>query len=162
MAFEERFPVFDNCKNVLNNELEECFYTEIQKHIFSNFKVPEKYKDNFKGEIKVLFEVDAKGVFNIIYINALDPELVQEVKAVFEKFPKIEPATFNGKPTYCRYTISIQIPLLSPEAIKTFSKRTNGLEEISKKKPTELESLVYKKYNSPELKNKLKNPFSHS
>ena len=161
-AFEERFPVFDTCKDLLNNELEDCFYNEIQQNIFSNFKVPEKYQNNFKGEIKVLFEVDVNGVFNIIYVNAIDEELVKEVKVVFGKFPKIQPPTFNGKPTYSRYTIAIQIPLLSPEAIKAFSKTSNGLEMISKKKPTELESLVYKKYNSPELKSNLNIPFSHS
>ena len=161
-AFEERFPVFDTCKDLLNNELEDCFYNEIQQNIFSNFKVPEKYQNNFKGEIKVLFEVDVNGVFNIIYVNAIDEELVKEVKVVFGKFPKIQPPTFNGKPTYSRYTIAIQIPLLSPEAIQAFSKTSNGLEMISKKKPTELESLVYKKYNSPELKSNLNIPFSHS
>ncbi len=160
-AFEERFPIFDKCNGLIDSELENCFYDQIQEFVFINFKVPEKYKNNFKGEIKVLFEVDANGAFKVIYANAIEEDLVKEVNAVFEKFPKIHPPTFAGKATYARYTLTFQIPLLSPQEIRSSVKLLNGLSE-KKKEPTELERLVLKKYESPELKSNLNIPFSHS
>ena len=68
-----RFPVFSSCENLENQELQNCFYTEVQDFVFQNFVVPEDLvRNNFKGNVKVLFEVNAEGVFKVIYVNAVD------------------------------------------------------------------------------------------
>jgi hypothetical protein len=159
---DERFPVFSTCKNFHGQDLENCFYTEVQQLVYHNFKVPEKLKQSqYNGIVKVLFEVDAAGKFKILFVNSNNEDLIAETKRVFGNFPNIEPPTYNGNPTYSKFNLSIAIPLLSPEEIaaKVLAKKENinineGL--------TELDSIVYKKFDNPQFKSHLSIPFSHS
>jgi len=159
----EQFPVFPSCENLEAKNLENCFYKEVQDFVYHNFQIPENLKQtNYKGEVKVLFEVDANGEFKIIYINAINDELSEETKRVFGKFPKIKPSTYNGKPTYSKYTISIELPLKSAEQIASEALAAAEILRPIEKPMTELDSLVYKKYNNPEFESHLNIPFSHS
>lgn len=159
----ERFPVFPSCIPLEEKELESCFYEEVQEFVFQNFVIPENLMQNhFKGNVKVLFEVDQNGVFKVIYVNALDEELIQEAKRVFAKLPKILAATYNGKPTYSKYNITIEIPLKSPETIAAEAVARAEIVQNNTKQLTELDSIVYKKYRSPEYDSHLNVPFSHS
>ena len=161
-----RFPVFPKCKDLDTASLEKCFYNEVQDFVFQNFVVPENLvKNNFQGNVKVLFEVDEKGDFKVIYVNAVDEALVQEAKRVFGKFPKIEPSTYNGNPAYSKYNITINIPLKSVAQMAaeadTAAKET-VVKNAGTKKLTELDSIVYKKFDNPQFKSHLNIPFSHS
>jgi hypothetical protein len=159
----ERFPVFLNCEKRENKELESCFYNEVQDFVFQNFVVPENLiENNFQGSVKVLFEVDANGIFKVIYVNAIDEELLKEAKRVFAKFPKITPSTYNGRPVYSKYNITISIPLKSTETRASEALVRAEIIQSSKKQLTELDSIVYKKYNNPEYSSHLNIPFSHS
>ncbi|MBB6386049.1 hypothetical protein HNP35_001129 [Flavobacterium notoginsengisoli] len=159
----EMFPVFLNCENLDGKKLENCFYKEVQDFVFSNFQIPENLKEKkYKGEVKVLFEVDATGEFKVIYVSAASEELSEEAKRVFGKFPKIKPSTYNGKPTYSKYTISIDIPLKSSEQIAAEALAAAEILKPIEKPMTELDSIVYKKYNNPEFDSHLNIPFSHS
>jgi hypothetical protein len=159
----EQFPVFPNCENLQSKDLENCFYKEVQDFVFHNFEVPQKLKEsNYKGEVKVLFEVDEKGQFKVIYVNAANDELVQESKRVFGVFPIIKPSTYNGKPTYSKYTITIGIPLKSADQMAQEALAASQILQPEKKPMTELDSIVYKKYNNPEFESHLNIPFSHS
>jgi len=159
----EQFPVFPNCENLQSKELENCFYKEVQDFVFHNFEVPQTLKEsNYKGEVKVLFEVDEKGEFKVIYVNAVNDELVQESKRAFGAFPKIKPSTYNGKPTYSKYTITINIPLKSADQIAEEALAASQILKPKEKPMTELDSMVYKKYNNPEFDSHLNIPFSHS
>ena len=159
----EQFPVFPNCENLQSKKLENCFYKEVQDFVFQNFEVPENLKQaNYKGEVKVLFEVDANGEFKVIYVNAGNDALSEEAKRVFGKFPKIKPSTYNGKPTYSKYTISIDIPLKSADQIAEEALAAAQILKPVEKPMTELDSIVYKKYNNPEFESHLNIPFSHS
>src|SRR6187402_1500366 len=159
---DERFPVFSNCKNLQAEELKNCFYNEVQQYVYHNFKVPEKLQQsNYKGLVKVLFEVDATGAFKVLYVNSNNEELIAETKRVFNGFPIIGPPTYAGNPTYSKFNINIDIPLLSPEQIATaaLAKKENinvneGL--------TELDSIVYKRFDNPQFTSHLAIPFSHS
>jgi hypothetical protein len=159
----ERFPVFPNCENLEAKSLENCFYNEVQDFVFQNFVVPENLvQNNFKGNIKVLFEVDKNGVFKVIYVNAVDDALIKETKRVFAKFPKIKPSTYNGNPAFSQYNITISIPLKS---IEQMASEAIVAAEVIKAKPkqlTELDSIVYKKFNNPQFESHLNIPFSHS
>ncbi|SEP32921.1 protein involved in gliding motility RemB [Flavobacterium sp. CF108] len=159
----EQFPIFPHCENLQSKNLENCFYREVQNFVYDNFQIPENLKqNNYKGEVKVLFEVDANGEFKVIYVNAADDLLVEEAKRVFGKFPKIKPSTYNGKPTYSKYTISIDIPLKSADQIAAEALAASEIEKPIEKPMTELDSIVYKKYNMPEFESHLNIPFSHS
>lgn len=160
----ERFPVFNGCENLEGTNLENCFYNKVQKFVFQNFVVPENLvQSNFRGEVKILFEVDAKGLFKVIYVNAVDENLISEAKRVFLKLPKISPSTYNGRAVYSRYNITIAIPLLDPDVIT--KQQDVVATTMLKQKPkqlTELDSIVSNKYDSPELTSSLRIPFSHS
>ncbi|KQX12122.1 energy transducer TonB [Flavobacterium sp. Root420] len=159
----EQFPVFPNCENLESKKLENCFYKEVQDFVFQNFQVPENLKQtNYQGEVKVLFEVDATGVFKVIYVNAANDALSEEAKRVFGQFPQIKPSTYNGRPTYSKYTISIGIPLKSTEQIASEALAAAEILKPVEKPMTELDSIVYKKYNNPEFESHLNIPFSHS
>ena len=159
----ERFPVFSNCINLQSKELESCFYNQVQDFVFENFEVPENLKqNNFQGEIKVLFEVDINGVFKVIYADAAEENLIKESKRVFAKFPKIKPSTYNGRPTYSKFTITISIPLKSRGDVEAEALAQAEFLPNKTKKLTELDSIVYKKYDSPEFDSHLNIPFSHS
>ncbi len=159
----ERFPVFPKCQSVATTELQDCFYNEVQEFVFQNFVVPEHLlKNNFKTVVKVLFEVDSKGQFKVIYVNALDEDLVLESKRVFAKFPKINPSTYNGKAVYSKYNISFSIPLKSSETIAAEALVKASIIPTNEKPLTELDSIVYHKYTNPEFESHLNIPFSHS
>jgi len=159
----EMFPVFPNCENLDSKKLETCFYKEVQDFVFNNFQVPEKLKQsNYKGSVKLLFEVNAEGEFKVIYVSAETEELSEEAKRVFGTFPKIKPSTYNGKPTYSKYTISIDIPLKSAAQLEAEAQAAAEILKPAEKPMTELDSIVYKKYNNPEFESHLNIPFSHS
>ena len=159
----ERFPVFSDCSNLQFKTLESCFYNQVQDFVFDNYEVPDYLKqNNFKGNVKVLFEVDANGVFKVIYIDAAEERLIQETKRVFGKFPKIQPATYNGKPTYAKFTMTIAVPLKSREIVAEEALVKAEFSPNKTKKLTELDSIVYKRYDNPEFDSHLNVPFSHS
>lgn len=161
-----RFPVFPKCENSEAAVLEKCFYNEVQDFVFQNFVVPENLvQNNFQGKIKVLFEVDEKGAFKVIYANAAENSLILEAKRVFAKFPKIKPSTYNGKPTFSQYNITISIPLISTEQqvaeVATVASAV-AVKNNPTKKLNELDSIPYKKFDNPQFKSHLNIPFSHS
>ncbi|WP_278019559.1 energy transducer TonB [Flavobacterium ginsengisoli] len=159
----EKFPVFPNCENLEAKKLENCFYKEVQDFVFNNFQVPQKLKENnYKGAVKLLFEVNAEGEFKVIYVSTETEELSEEAKRVFGAFPKIKPSTYNGKPTYSKYTISIDIPLKSSAQLEAEALAAREIEKQVEKPMTELDSIVYKKYRNPEFDSHLNIPFSHS
>ncbi|KAF2511948.1 energy transducer TonB [Flavobacterium foetidum] len=159
----EMFPVFPKCENLQAKDLQKCFYTEVQDLVFASFKVPENLKqNNYKGVVQVLFEVNAEGEFKVIYVSAVHDELSDEAKRVFGSFPKIKPSTYNGRPTYSKYTISIDIPLKSSQQLADEALAASQILKPLEKPMTELDSLVYKKYNNPEFESHLNIPFSHS
>ena len=159
----ERFPVFSNCENLQSTELRNCFYNKVLDFIFQNFEVPENLKQaNYQGNVKVLFEVDSNGSFKVIYADAVDESLINETKRVFAKFPKIKPSTYNGKPTYSKYTVTIAVPLKSPEQLASEALVRAEVIKNDTKQLTELDSIVYNKFRSPEFESHLNVPFSHS
>lgn len=164
----EQFPVFSSCENQYNKDLETCFYTQVQDFIYTNFKVPENLTNsNFKGNVIVLFEVDENGKFNVQYVDAVDDELVKESKRVFKQFPQIGPPTFNGKPTYSKYSINIAIPQKSQAQIaaEADSLKILNSKNFYKNRDKELieyDSIVYHKFKNPKFESHLNIPFSHS
>jgi hypothetical protein len=165
----ERFPVFPSCEGMQAGALETCFYNQIHDFVYNNFKVPENLKqDNFKGTIIVLFEVTDTGNFKVAYVDAVDEALVTESKRVFAQLPKIEPATYNGKPTYTKYTIKIAIPLLSIAQIqaekeaKALAGKNSDTYKPNDRHLTELDSMKFKKFENPQFESHINIPFSHS
>lgn len=163
----EKFPVFPACQNALNQDTEKCFYNQIQDFVYANFKIPEVVKQKeYKGKVITLFEVDSTGTFKVQYVDAVYVELIDEAKRVFSLLPKIEPATYNGKPTYAKYTMHIAIPLQSTADLERQKDKTDkeNLETGLKGESDEFENVRrdYVGFNNPHLTSHLNIPFSHS
>jgi len=161
----EQFPVFPACEELQSKNLEACFYNQLQDFVFENFKVPQEITaKNYNGNVIVLFEVDTAGVFKVQYVDAIENSLVEESKRVFASIPKVKPATYNGNPTYAKYTIKIAIPLVKSDAVTAnpVAEKTNSVFRDRKKELTEFDSIVYQKFDNPQLKSHLNIPFSHN
>ena len=167
----EQMPVFPNCQKLQGKQLESCFNNEVQTFVYNNFQVSDKLKqNNYKGSVIVLFEVDAKGTFKVQYVDANEEDLVKESKRVFEKMPKVSPPTFNGNPTYAKYTIKIAIPLQNPadaKAEEEIAKEVNPASTLysakdKNKELTEFDSISYQKFKNLQFQSHLSIPFSHS
>ncbi|MFZ4105116.1 gliding motility protein RemB [Flavobacterium sp.] len=163
----EQMPVFSSCEKLQGKELEACFFQQVQTFVYTNFQVPQNLIDsNYKGTIIVLFEVESNGTFKVLYIDANDAKLKIESQRVFEKMPKVTPATYNGTPTHAKYTIKISIPLQNSAASSVENPLQEDVTSIIKtnrnKELTEFDSIAYQKFNNPQFESHLNIPFSHS
>ena len=161
----EKPPVFSDCASVSIDSLQSCFNRNVFTHIFNHFKVPEKVtEENYTGEVGVLFEVDTTGQFKVIYVDAMYDSLKDEVKRVFNLFPKIKPATYNGRNTFKQYSIPIKIPLVNHGAIVKNQVKTNEISKLEEQAKWEFDSINInlKVFENKAYTSQLNIPFTHS
>ncbi|WP_308993085.1 gliding motility protein RemB [Mariniflexile litorale] len=164
-AHNEKPPVFPSCDSLTIDVLQHCFDTNIYTNIYNTFKEPEKVsREDYKGEVIVLFEVDTTGQFKVLYVEAMYDELKAEVKRVFSLFPKVTPATYNGRKTYKQYTIPIRIPLVNQTTITPDAAKKNELSKIEQQAKAEFDSVntVLKVFEDKAYASQLNIPFTHS
>lgn len=167
---QEKAAHFDACKNLSEKESEDCFYNQLYDHIYTNFQVPDIVKkNNFKGKVITLFEVDTIGNFKVLYVDAMYSELIDETKRVFSKLAAIQPATYNGKPTYAKYTLNFSIPLKSAAQIAEEKKmqeiaEANSPQALANKENPEYDLVEknYRDFKNPQFSSQLNIPFSHN
>ena len=163
-------PVFKECADQPFDGLKECFRYQLHSFIFNNFQIPDNVtSENYKGEVKLLFEVDKDGEFQIIFVDAAYEELKTETQRIFDALPKITPAMYDGKPTYVQYSTKINIPLLSP---KEMDLKDEESEKKAKTKDEDLNAVVsneidsinnsLKPYDKLEYSSQLNIPFTHT
>ncbi|TXG37492.1 gliding motility protein RemB [Seonamhaeicola maritimus] len=161
----EKPPVFPNCQAVEIDSLQQCFNKSVFDLIYNNYKVPQKvYDENYKGDVVVLFEVDTTGTFKVVYIDAIYNELKNETKRVFGAFPKITPATYNGRTTYKQYSISIRVPLVKYVEPSHDINVTNGLSKLEEAAKKEFDSIKssLESYTNQRFSSELNIQFTHS
>ena len=165
----EKPPVFESCKDQAIANIKSCFDNEVFNMLYNNYKVPEIVEaENYKGEIVILFEVDKEGRFRVVYVDAVYNELKTEAQRVFDVFPKIEPATYNGNPTFKQYSIALKIPLqdqtTATQDLANNSKDENQLSALEQKAKAEFDSVKASvvAYTNKEYTSQLNVPFSHS
>lgn len=161
--FYEKPPVFPNCESVSVNNLQHCFNNQVFSRIYNTFKVPQNARDeNYKGEVAVLFEVDTTGVFKVIYVDAIYNELKDETKRVFSLFPKVKPATYNGRATFKQYSISIKIPLTKQESV--FENKISEVSKLEAEAKQEFDKInqSLKPFDNKAYTSQLNIPFTHS
>ena len=156
----EKYPVFPNCSSEAMEALPSCFDETVKDLLFSNLELPSKVsEENYKGEVNVLFEVDEEGAFKVLYVDAVYKELKEAVDSAFLKFPKITPATYNGKPTYSQYKFSFPIPL---EAISvTPTRETPVIKNIGTSELSEYDDLEKSTYDNDAYRSNINIPLSH-
>lgn len=165
-ATNEQFPLFPECENSVGRQQESCFHNTIQDYFYSNFKVPQELIDqNYKGVVITVFEVDTIGNFKVLYTEAAHESLKNESNRVFGSLPKIKPATFGGSPTYSKYSIKINIPLIPSkselEEQEAKLAKTNSKLIDNKKELSEYDEIKIKPFENPQFKSSGIVQFSH-
>ena len=164
----EKPPVFSECDSEVVEQLKSCFNYTLNTFIYENFKVPQIVADeSYVGNVQILFEVNKEGEFKIIYSDAIYDDLKAESKRVFDALPKIQPATYNGNPTFIQYSITIAIPLVKPnrEAIASADEvKLTEKDSLNAILSNEFENVnkATKPYEGLEYKSELNVPFTHS
>jgi hypothetical protein len=157
----EKYPVFPECADVAIEELENCFNYTLQDFVYSNYKVPEIVStENYKGTVAIFFEINREGEFRIILVDAIYEELKEEANRVFESLPKIQPATYNGKPTYVQFTLSLNIPLEAPVPIENTPK-VDSQTQPDEVVLNEYEAIENLPYENEEYTSQINIPLSH-
>jgi hypothetical protein len=148
-------------------DLENCFNYTLQQFVYSNFKTPDiVFNENYTGSMAVFFEVNKEGSFKVLYVDGIYNELKDEAKRVFESLPKIEPATYNGNPTYVQFTLPIRIPLEKP-SLNAFSVSSTqaDINKAEKEKIAELkneyDAIEKFPYSNEEYTSNINIPLSH-
>ncbi len=160
----EKPPVFPECDSIQIQQTKLCFNNKLFQFINNNFKIPQIVIDeNYKGDVVVLFEVNEKGNFNVLYVDAMYNELKDEVKTVFDALPIVKPATYNSNPTYVKYSISIKIPLVDQTSEYNADVEQESKETINpiKQEFDELKKSM-KPFEDLEYSSELNIPFTHS
>lgn len=153
------YPTFPNCEEVSSEMLSSCFDTTVQELLYAHFQVPEVVgTDKYEGDVRVLFEVNKEGIFEVIYVDTAYDEIRTEVDRVFHQFPKIKAPNYNGKPTYMQFTITFRIPLGSIQKDGDFS---SGQSEKFNPIITEYDDIEELTYTNQEYKSAINIPLSH-
>ena len=109
---EEKFPIFESCKEVKIAEEEKCFYSEVKKLFFDEFKVPEIVKSNhYEDVVNARFLVTSNGDFKLIFAASPYKEIENEIKRVFAAFPQVIPATYNNHNIEMQFVLPISFPI---------------------------------------------------
>ncbi len=164
-SYNEKPPVFSNCETVEIDALQKCFDKNIYARIYGNFKVPQKaINENYRGEVVVLFEVDTTGQFKVIYVDAMYEELKTEVKRVISIFPKVKPATYNGRPMYKQYSIPIKIPLVNQALVTKDLAKENEISKLEKELKAEFDKINegLQAFENKRFSSQLNIQFTHS
>jgi hypothetical protein len=160
----EKYPVFTKCENVSIEDLALCFNNTVRELIYANFEEPSIVsEENYRGPLNIFFEVDREGTFNVLYVDAVYTELKDEVKRVFEQFPKIEPATYNGKPAYTQFTVNLNVPLGAFEAETSVVEEeiTSEEQKIGNAINPEYDAIENEPYQNEEYSSFINIPLSH-
>lgn len=164
----EKYPVFPECETVSIADTPNCFNEKLIQFFISNFEMPSKVsEEQYNGEMVMLFEVTPEGVFKLLNTTAVYPELKEEAQHVFDKLPKIQPATYNGEPVFIQFSMPVKIPLSRNKIDKyttpdddTETSKSNALQDQAIS--NELEEIKSKAFERKvQYESQLNIPFSH-
>lgn len=115
-AQEERYPIFDICKNSDIQLLKKCFYTATRKHFYVAYKKRSFDENKVKGTANIIFAVTSEGEFKLIHVQTPHKEIRETVKRVFNLFPKIIPASYDDHPIEMKFEFPIEFPVIKDSA----------------------------------------------
>ena len=146
-------PVYKGCEDTEFSELNACFNDKLKADVLKEFKVPEvAVNEGYKGTVKVVFLVTKEGKFEVLYVNAMYPELEEEVTRVFQTLPEIQAPMYNGRPIDERYQFPIAIPLSDNNKKVVVVEDKKAIEDVI----PNLQNTLF-----PEFQSELNIPFVH-
>lgn len=111
-AAVQDYPLFEACEGTRNPK--ECFQNEFKQLLFKYYQEPDiVVKENYKGLVYFVFEVNQQGVFQFIYVDAYHQEIEAALKSALQKLPQIKPAEQDETNVSFKQIIQMQIPFKS-------------------------------------------------
>lgn len=160
----EKFPVFPECEDAVFEQEEMCFKNSLREKIVGNLKLPAiVIEPGYRGEIVVLFEVNKSGSFNILFVDAMYPELEKEVHRVFNILPQIKPGTYNNRPISIQFRMPVKIPLDRNKDPENFQDNVKAFPSFEDKKDifSEYDHIKSGEFKDPKTSSNLNIPLSH-
>ncbi len=106
--------IYPGCEEYNVDDYLECFTNKIRQHIARQFHTgvaKELNLSNDQAKIHVVFEVDEKGMVNVISADTPYPQLKEEIINVFKKLPVMKPAVKNNKPVKTRCNLPVNVSI---------------------------------------------------
>lgn len=159
----EKFPYFDECKDLSVSDLEPCFYKNLYASLYKNYEHPQELPLNNGEKVTLRFEVDRDGKFVPIRFDAVYEELTNAVKKSFKKLPVVGAPTYNGRATYMQFVLRVPVPMTPDGSFQVFNGKTqenttavkseNALDSIAFAKANkEYPQIISNKYDGQQLK----------
>lgn len=165
----ETFPVFPACDSGMNAALQqECFYKELYTALNNSYKHPAVESSSIKATLR--FEVDRKGNFIPIVFDSPTATVRDSLLVAFKRLKNIEPALYNGNPTFMQFIVNLQLPMQANGSFFLINKdkpiennplRDAGNDIAFAKANKEYTAIQSKKYDGQELKSAANIPFSY-
>ncbi|MCF6349421.1 MAG: gliding motility protein RemB [Flavobacteriaceae bacterium] len=153
----EKPPVYLGCEKETIEDMESCFFIKIKEAFKKDFQLPTIVtQENYKGVLRIVFNVTKTGELEVLYINAVYTELENEAKRIFKTLPKIKPATYNGRAIEKQYILPLGIPI-GYKPIILMADTINDKKDLKK----DIQKVVIKNTYFPEHESQLNIPFTH-
>jgi protein TonB len=109
----ENMPALGDCKNLRDEERNQCTQLEIIRYVSENTEYPPIAKDaGIQGTVYVFFVVGKDGkVKDAKVLREVDPRLDKEALRVVQSLPSFEPGQQRGKPVSVQYTIPVRFTI---------------------------------------------------
>lgn len=101
---QQESPVWPGCEGSEN--VKSCFNKKLSQHVRDNYEYPKNDAGEYvRGEVTITFEVDEKGIVNVINVKGDEPLVNEAAKKMIEKMPKMKPGKLNGEPDAREFTV---------------------------------------------------------
>jgi protein TonB len=109
----ENMPALEACKELRDEERNQCTQLEIIRYVSENTEYPAIAKDaGIQGTVYVFFVVGKDGkVKDAKVLREVDPRLDKEALRVVKSLPTFEPGQQRGKPVSVQYTIPVRFTI---------------------------------------------------
>lgn len=151
------YPIFESCED---EPTEQCFKTKFIEELKKSYQHPTSLDSTKIFTAKLLFEVDTAGIFQPIYFNAANLEVKAELEKAFKNLPQVKPATYNSKPRYIQFNISVELPFNQQSELNLSKNSSSKIREINPLK-LEYDRLKNLKFEDEQYDSQLNIPFSH-
>lgn len=106
----DQFPIYPGCENTEIKHYKKCFLKKLNRLVARSFNADLATVLGLSPgskRINVFFEIDKKGVVNIISVKAPHPRLKKESIRVAKKIPVVKPGIHRNKPVKVKYNLPI-------------------------------------------------------
>ncbi|MEN8816344.1 MAG: hypothetical protein ABF274_05660 [Nonlabens sp.] len=142
----ESFPIFVECKDIVNEQLEDCFYKTLYSKLKTTYQHPIINDSVSNQSVTIRFEIDRKGDFVLIRADALRASVRSEMTKAFENLPNIQAPTFNGTPTFMQFVLNVPVPMKDRGSFQIYSNSKDVVED-KKINDNAVDSIAFAKAN---------------